>query len=92
MRNKPGGYLRKSVLNRENSQYKRPEVGPCAHLEEISKETSVALDCVEPEKSSKMKHRIMKGNKNNTPSVQHLCPAQVFKGTLEWSIDHLRLI
>ena len=30
-----------------------PEVGPCAHLEEISKEASVALDCVEPEKNSK---------------------------------------
>ena len=37
-----------------------------------------------------MKHRIMKDNKNNASSVQHLCPAQVFKGTLE--IDHLRLI
>ena len=37
-----------------------------------------------------MKHRIMKDNKNNASSVQHLCLAQVFKGTLE--IDHLRLI
>lgn len=46
-------WLSAEECSEQRKQYRGPEVGPCAHLEETSKEASVALDCVEPEKSSK---------------------------------------
>lgn len=54
MKNKPCGYLGKSVLSRGNSKYKGPGVGACMHaFSRNIKGASDALDCVKPGESGK---------------------------------------